>query len=350
MARTKKKQQLPVPRAGGDQSAGEREAQRLQDLHALKILDTAPEPVFDELVTLAGRVAGQPIALVSLLDESRQWFKAKVGVEMCSTDRDIAFCDHVIREQSELVVPDMHLDPRFVEHPLVVGEPYVRFYAGFPLVASTGYLLGALCVAGTSPSQLSEDQKDSLRTLARQIVVQLELRVRNVTQAREIQLRQAAEAELARSRAEFELLAEHSSDIISRLDNTGKILYVSPSVESVLGIPHVVMHGRDPGEYVHPDDTASFQQAFESARGGTTRTITIRVARFNGGWRWLEVTLSRLPESRFAPQVCSAPPGTSPNGSAPPRSWPARSNDSAASTRTPRSGSCCPTRTHGSSR
>ncbi len=97
------------------------EAERLAELHSLNILDTPSEPGFDALVTLASQVTGCPISLVSLIDEQRQWFKAKVGTDLCSTDRDIAFCDHVVRDRAELEVPDARLDPRFRDNPLVTG-------------------------------------------------------------------------------------------------------------------------------------------------------------------------------------------------------------------------------------
>ena len=149
---------------------------RLAELHSLRILDSDPEPAYDDLVVLAARIAGVPTALVSLIDTERQWFKARIGLDVCSTGRDIAFCDHVVRAQAELEVRDARLDPRFENNPLVVGPPHIIFYAGFPLVAREGLIMGTLCVLGYEPHVLDDEQRQGLRVLAAQVMSQLELR------------------------------------------------------------------------------------------------------------------------------------------------------------------------------
>ena len=154
-----------------------RERARLDALAHYRVLDTDPESGFDEITALAAYVCGTPMALVSLVDEQRQWFKSRVGVEVCETDREIAFCDHAVRSGRLFVVPDATLDPLFADNPLVTQAPYIRFYAGAPLVTSNGHVLGTLCVLDTVPRELTEQQLTLLTSLAHQTMTQLENRV-----------------------------------------------------------------------------------------------------------------------------------------------------------------------------
>jgi len=155
----------------------EDEAARLNKLRCLEILDTFPEEAYDDITFLAAKLAETPIALITLVDQDRQWFKSKVGVEICETPRDHAICAHAIRAPHELlVVTDAKRDPRFSDNPLVTGPPGIRFYAGAPLLCSDGMALGTLCVIDQRPRTLTELQEQALRVLARQVVAQIELR------------------------------------------------------------------------------------------------------------------------------------------------------------------------------
>jgi hypothetical protein len=147
-----------------------REHERLRELLSLEILDTGHESQFDEIVQLASHICEAPITLVSLVDESRQWFKAKVGIDVTETPRDAAFCSHTLLEDDLLVVEDLRNDERFRENPFVTGDPNITFYAGSPLRTSNGYNIGTLCVLDTRKRQLTETQRTALQLLSRQVV------------------------------------------------------------------------------------------------------------------------------------------------------------------------------------
>jgi GAF domain-containing protein len=170
------------------------EKQRLKILWQYDVLDTVPEEVFDDLTELAARICGAPIALISLVDEKRQWFKARVGVTQTETVRDLSFCSHAILQSDLFIVPDATRDTRFAANPMVTGEPHIRFYAGAPLVTPDGHALGTLCVLDHVPRELNSDQRQALRVLARHVVGQLELR----RQSRELAQVRKSGAEIKR--------------------------------------------------------------------------------------------------------------------------------------------------------
>lgn len=152
------------------------EPTRLAALRRHDLLDTAPEPAFDDLAALAAQICEVPIALMSLVDEHRQWFKAKVGIHATETPREHAFCAHAILGTEPFVVEDAANDPRFADNPLVTGAPSIRFYAGAPLIDADGHALGAVGVIDRRARTLRPAQLDALQKLARQVTTLLALR------------------------------------------------------------------------------------------------------------------------------------------------------------------------------
>ena len=190
------------------------EDERLNELYSYRILDSAGDSAFDEVVELAAEACDMPIALITLIDESRQWFKARVGLEVKETERSIAFCSHAILQDDVMVVRDTHNDRRFNDNPLVTGEPNIRFYAGAPLITEQGNSLGTVCVIDRKPRQLTPSQLKTLCLLRGHVITLLKIRKQNLTL-------KALNAELDA----FSAAASH--DLISptrRIANFGQIL------------------------------------------------------------------------------------------------------------------------------
>lgn len=219
------------------------EAERLKALHAYDILDTPSELEFDDLTALAAQICQTPIALISLLDQTRQWFKSKVGLTVSETPKSVAFCLHTIQSDRPLVVEDALLDERFANNPLVTGEPNIRFYGGVPLIVPSGHWIGTLCVIAPVPMQLTEGQIQTLQALSRQVVNLLELRRTN------------------------RLLAEHESILRSFFDSApmmmgvvelleDDILHLSDNAETarLFGIKPAEMQNRRASEMGVPAD------------------------------------------------------------------------------------------------
>lgn len=157
-------------------SGPSQERERIRALRSYDILDTAPEIAFDNVTAMCAELLEVPIALVSLVDTDRQWFKSRVGLDIAQTERSIAFCDHAIRRSAPLIVDDVAEDARFANNPLVLSEPRVRFYAGVPLNTPEGFKLGTLCAIDTQPRHFAPREVELLVRLARQVELELELR------------------------------------------------------------------------------------------------------------------------------------------------------------------------------
>lgn len=149
---------------------------RIVELEAYRIMDTAAEVRYDDITELASKIFDMPFAVITLLDESRQWFKSKIGLDVSETPRHWAFCHHAIMQDTILVVPDAHKDDRFKDSPLVTGDPHFRFYAGVPLISPKGAKLGTLCILDTTVRTLTPSDVSILETLASQVVKHLDTR------------------------------------------------------------------------------------------------------------------------------------------------------------------------------
>ena len=187
------------------------EEARLENLASYDILDTLPEQAYDDLVRLAAFICGTSMGFIILIDRDRQWFKAKLGLDVAETPRQMSFCAHTLSSPDQLLmIEDAREDIRFADNPLVTGAPHIRFYAGAPLVTPERHVLGTVCVADRVPRQLNPAQREALTALSRQVVAQLELR-------RQLKALQNSERQLETALARLEVLS--STDSLTGLYN-----------------------------------------------------------------------------------------------------------------------------------
>jgi len=254
------------------------ETERLQTLEQYQILDTLPEADFDDLTKLATHICGTPIALVSLVDQQRQWFKSKVGVEISETPRDQAFCAHAIAQPEEmLIVPDTLEDNRFSMNPLVSSDPLIRFYAGTPLVTPEGHAVGTLCVIDRIPRHLTAEQLEALQALGRQVVAQMELR-------RQVKTLQKTQLQLVQSE-KMSSLGQMVAGIAHEINNPvnfihGNVFHVSNYAQDLIRIvnlflKHVPNPPQEVQEAIEGIDLefliTDLKQVLKSMQGGTKR-------------------------------------------------------------------------------
>ena len=210
------------------------ESRRLQALRDLCVLDTPAEERFDRIVRTAARLFGTPIALVSLLDASRQWFKARVGLDAAQTPRDVSFCGHALLRQETFVVPDAFLDERFHDNPLVVGAPFVRFYAGHPVRAPDGSRVGTLCLIDHAPREFSDADRAALADLAAWVELEFDA----------VTVRQARAALEAQERLKNEFISTVSHELRTPLTSIrGSLSLLSGGVAGPLAPPAAELVG-----------------------------------------------------------------------------------------------------------
>ena len=236
------------------------EAERLTALHRYRILDTPAESIFDDLTRLVAQVCGTPIAVLSLLDAERQWFKSKVGLTETQTPRDISFCTHVIQQRKLFVVNDATADKRFAQNKRVVGEPLIRFYAGMPLLTPDGYAIGTLCVMDRVPRQITPEQAEALRTLTQQVMAQLELRRNCAELSRAFAEQQQTELALKNSEKLYHSLVEGIPQNLFRKDVEGRFTFANQRFCSILGKPLAEIVGKTDADFFPADLAAKYRK------------------------------------------------------------------------------------------
>ncbi|WP_181296052.1 PAS domain S-box protein [Pseudomonas sp. Q2-TVG4-2] len=241
---------MPAP------SPPSRELSRLAALLRYEILDTPDESAFDDFTQLASYICDTPIALISLVDDRRQWFKSRFGLDVSETPREISFCTHTIEGQGIFEVSDAQQDQRFQENPLVTGAPRIRFYAGAPLTSPDGYNLGTLCVIDHQPRQLSDAQRDALANLSRQIMRLFEERLQSHRYAEQAALQQA----LINSAA--------SAMLLTTAD--GRISGVNPTAERLFGYPEQMLIDQPLTSILFPPDALARRASILSNELGET--------------------------------------------------------------------------------
>jgi PAS domain S-box-containing protein len=252
------------------------ERARVCALERYAIVDTPREAAFDAITMLAASIVDTPIAMVSIVDATRAWCKSCLGMELTETPRAVSFCGHVVSDGGPLIVPDARADQRFSANPLVTGTPFIRFYAGMPLVTADGFVLGTLCVIDRQPRELPSRQRDALVLLAGQAVALLELRRQT--------LRLAAQSDaLANRERELQAILETAVDAIVTIDRDGVIAGVNPAVQRLFGYAPSELIGRNvsvlmpsPDREQHDGYLAAYERTGQRKVIGIGREVSAR--------------------------------------------------------------------------
>jgi diguanylate cyclase (GGDEF)-like protein/PAS domain S-box-containing protein len=265
------------------------EGKRQDALLSYDILDTAAEEAFDDLVKLASQICGTPISTVTLIDQQRQWFKAKIGIEATETARDVSFCGHAITHPGIFVVPDATKDERFAGNPLVLGDPHIRFYAGMPLESESGENIGTLCVIDRVPKHLTVSQEEALRILAKQAMAQIELRKKMRLLNKAMADQRATEMSLQNSEERFRLFMDSGPLAVSIKDAQGRLVYYNIPYAKRFGITQQQWLGKDDFE-LWPEDLAQEIRTLDlGVLAGSQTVVTERAVPVPGGelsyWR-----------------------------------------------------------------
>jgi PAS domain S-box-containing protein len=236
------------------------EKKRLRNLQSYRVLDTPPEQAFDDFTLLAAHICGTPIALVSLIDETREWVKSKIGIDVSRFPRDVSFSAQAILDAPwPFIVPDAAADARFSQNPLVTGDPHVRFYAGIPLVSPEGFPLGTMSVIDREPRTLQPEKIECLKAIARQVIQQLILRRSMKEQLQAVMRLQEAQAALTQA----EDLMENASDIVHSVDIAGRVNYVNLAWCRTLGYSPTEAMGLSLFEIIGSKWRRQFEDAFK---------------------------------------------------------------------------------------
>ena len=227
------------------------ENQRLSALHRYEIMDTSAEEVFDNFTYLASQICGTPIALITFIDEKRQWFKSKIGIDATETSRDISFCGHAILQAGLFEIENALEDEGFYDNPLVKENFRLRFYAGMPLITHDGYGLGTICVIDTVPRQLTDEQRRALKILAKQVVAQVESRIQKSELV-------ALNEKLSEKTAFFDSIICSADQSIISTDIEGKITSFNIGAEKMLGYQSLEVIGQQPGMFHDPEEVINY--------------------------------------------------------------------------------------------
>ncbi len=288
--------------------SGDDQASRIASLLKYNILDTPRETGFDDIVRLASQVCETPVALVSFVSFDRQWFKASIGFDACETPLDQSVCANVVRERQLLVFPDLTQDPRTRDNPLVTGEPYIRFYAGAPLITPANEILGALCVIDSQPrpAGLNNQQRETLLALSRQVMTQLEVRLlleeSNRRAEAYLEQNEVLGATAVASIADRDRMWRLSKDIMLVATLDGVIQSINPAWSTLLGWSEADVVGKSLMDFVHPDDEKTTLTEVKRLRDGET------IFRFRHRYRraddsYCVISWAAVPEDGFISAV-----------------------------------------------